>query len=134
MKKKKRMRTKKLFFFFFFYQIRWFATTWTSWSYWYEIDECLEKHILEVKCWYQCRSCRHSSLTVVCPYCYKEFACDGGGLSTLHVRDCPRTYPFRFRHVGPESKREMWRRRYGIDLMTATTRDLFERQLTLLLF
>ena len=27
-----------------------------SWSYWYDIDECLEKHILEVKCWYQCRS------------------------------------------------------------------------------
>ena len=59
---------------------------------------------------------------------------DGWGLSTLHVRGCPRTYPFRFRHVGPESKREMWRRHYGIDLMTATTRDLFEQQPTLLLF
>ena len=127
------MRTKKTFFVFFL------SDTMVC----YHVDvvvvlvryrRMFRKTYPEVKCWYQCRSCRHSSLAVVCPYCYKEFACDGWGLSTLHVRDCPRTYPFRFRHVGPESKREMWRRRYGIDLMTATTRDLLERQPTLLLF
>ena len=93
-----------------------------------------EKHILEVKCWYQCRSCRQSALAVVCPYCYKAFASDGRGLGTLHAKYCPRTYPFRFRHVGRESAREMWRRRYGMDLMTVTTRELSERRYTLLLF
>ena len=128
------MRTKKNVFFWFSSDTMVCYHVDAVVVYWYDIDKCLEKHILEVKCWYQCRSCRDSSLAVVCPYCYKQFACDGRGLSELHVRDCPRTYPFRFRHLGPESKREMWRRRYGLDLMRATTRDLSERQPTLLLF
>ena len=87
-------------------------------------------HILEVKCWYLCRSCRQDALTVVCPYCYKTFACNGQGLATKHARDCPRTYPFRFQNMGRDSVREMWRRRYsGMELMTATTRELSERHL-----
>ena len=107
---------------------------WTTWSYWCDVYDMTEKHILEVKCWYQCRSCRQSALAVVCPYCYKTFACDGRGLATLHAKYCPRTYPFRFRHVGRDSADKMWRRRYGMDLMTATTRKLSERCYTLLLF
>ena len=68
---------------------------WTTWSYWCDVYDMTKKHILEVKCWYQCRSCRQSALAVVCPYCYKTFACDGRGLATLHAKYCPRTYPFR---------------------------------------
>ena len=69
-------------------------------------------------------------MAIVCPYCYKTFACDGHGLATKHARDGPRTYPFRFRHRGRDSTREMWRPRFsGMELMTATTRELSERHL-----
>ena len=108
-------------------ELEWFATAWTTWSYWYDIDNMTEKHILEVKCWYQCRSCRQSSLAVVCPHGYKVFACNGRGLRTLHAKYCPRTYPFRFRHVGRDSLHEMWHRRCGTDLMTAMTQELSEQ-------
>ena len=79
---------------------------------------------LEVKCWHQSRSCRQSSLTVAYPYCYRVFDMTGGGLGTLHARHCPRTYPFRLRHVGRDAVREKRRRRYD---NTPLTLDIFLR-------
>ena len=113
--------------FFVLFQIRWFASTWTVWSTAFYFERRTTKQFYEVKCWYQCRSCRESSVAVACPYCYQSFEVNGRALGALHARECPFMYPLQLRHVGRESVHKRWRYRYNIHLMTTTTWELSDK-------
>ena len=87
---------------------------------------------LEVKCWFKCRdkgvgsSCEN---ILACPYCYHTFANSGLGLGTAHARTCPKTYAWRLRHFGRVSIREAWLYKYNIRILTATTKELSDKDI-----
>lgn len=109
--------------------MRWFGATWTFWSHYFNLEAHSSEDCLEVKAWYQCRSCRVDNSEVACPYCYERFDVSGEGLGRLHERECPHTYEWRLRYQGCFSVRMRWESRYEIQLMTATTCELREKDL-----
>ena len=64
---------------------------------------------------------------MACPYCYRTFRNNGMGLGTAHARTCPKTYRWRLRHFGRASVREAWFHKYNIRILTATTKELSEK-------
>ena len=109
--------------------MRWFASTWTFWSSLFDLIRGTAERFYKVKAWYQCRSCRTDNAAVVRPYCYKTFEVTGDGLGRLHAQRCPKAYPFRLRHHGPFSVRTRRESRYQIQILTATTRELREKDI-----
>ena len=91
----------------------------------------IERHF-EVKCWFQCRdkgvgsSCEN---VLACPYCYHTFPNSGMGLGTAHARTCLKTYIWRLRHFGRTSIREAWFYKYNIKILTATTKELSDKDI-----
>ena len=112
--------------------MRWFGATWTFWSASHHLpNRAIEQH-LEVKCWYQCRSKVVGSsceCVIACPYCYRTFRNNRLGLGSTHARTCPKTYPWRLRHFGRLSIREAWFHKYSIRLLTATTKELSDKDI-----
>lgn len=77
----------------------------------------------EVKAWFQCHLCH--AIVLVCPFRYRIFEdCDA---NVPHACACPWPFYFRVRDLERYSVRRILHMKYMIDLMLATTQELFGR-------